>query len=125
MGMLVTAMLIFAIALIGFAATDIFWFACICTAIAGLSVVTIGVSEQTLLQASVDSAMRGRVLSMYSIIARGFPSIGALVMGYIASFTGLRAPVMGGAVLCLLVWLWARRRQARMAEILEAPPQQG
>ncbi|MDX1483380.1 MAG: MFS transporter [Alphaproteobacteria bacterium] len=119
--MLVTSVLIFAVALIGFTATDIFWFACLCTALAGLSVVVVGVAEQTLLQASVDSAMRGRVLSMYTLIARGFPSIGALVMGTIASFVGLRLPVMGGAVLCLLLWLWARHRQGRMAAVLEAP----
>ena len=45
-------------------------------------------------------------------------------MGYIASFAGLRAPVMGGAVACLVLWLWARRRQARMAAILEVPPKE-
>ena len=66
--------------------------------------------------------MRGRVLSLYTLIARGFPSIGALVMGYLASFVGLRWPVFGGAVLCLLVWLWIRPQQDRMAAILEAPP---
>ena len=123
--MLVAAVLLFAVALIGFTATDIFWFACLCTALAGLAVVVIGVAEQTLLQTSVDSAMRGRILSMYSLIARGFPSVGALVMGYIASFTGLRAPVMGGALICLVLWLWARRRQTRMAALLEVPPKQG
>lgn len=122
--MLVASMLVFAIALVGFTATDIFWFACVCTAIAGLSVVAIGVAEQTLLQTSVDSAMRGRILSMYTLIARGFPSIGALMMGYIASFVGLRLPVLGGAVICLILWLWARRRQTRMAAILEVPPKE-
>jgi MFS family permease len=123
--MLVGAVLVFAIALIAFTATDIFWFACICTAFAGLSVVAIGVAEQTLLQTSVDSAMRGRILSMYSLIARGFPSIGALIMGYTASFVGLRLPVFGGAMLCLVLWLWARRRQTRMAAVLEVAPAEG
>ena len=121
---LVASVLVFAVALIGFTATDIFWFACLCTALAGFSVVSVGVAEQTLLQASVDSDMRGRVLSMYSLIARGFPSIGALIMGYLASFVGLRWPVFGGAILCLVMWLWARPRQERMAAILEAPPKQ-
>ncbi|HSR55332.1 MAG TPA: MFS transporter, partial [Alphaproteobacteria bacterium] len=51
--MLVGSVLIFAIALVGFTATDIFWFACLCTAIAGISVCIVGVAEQTLLQASV------------------------------------------------------------------------
>jgi MFS family permease len=121
---LVASVLVFAVALVGFTATDIFWFACLCTALAGFSVVSVGVAEQTLLQTSVDSAMRGRVLSLYTMIARGFPSIGALVMGYIATFVGLRWPVFGGAVLCLLVWLWIRPKQNRLAAILEAPPKQ-
>ncbi|MCZ6885677.1 MAG: MFS transporter [Alphaproteobacteria bacterium] len=119
---LIVSVLVFAIALVGFTATDVFWFACLCTALAGFSVVSVGVAEQTLLQTSVASNMRGRVLSLYTLIARGFPSIGALVMGYLASFVGLRWPVFGGAVLCLLVWLWIRPQQDRMAAILEAPP---
>jgi len=120
--MLVASVLIFAIALIGFTATDIFWFACLCTAVAGLAVVIVGVAEQTLLQGAVDSAMRGRILSLYTLIARGFPSIGALLMGTAASYVGLRLPVFLGALLCLGLWIWARFRQNRMAAILEAPP---
>ena len=84
--------------------------------------INVGVAEQTLVQASVDPAMRGRMLSLYTLIARGFPSIGALMMGYLASFVGLRWPVFGGAVLCLGLWVWARRRQSRMAAALENIP---
>jgi hypothetical protein len=62
------------------------------------------------------------VLSLYTLIARGFPSIGALIMGTAASYVGLRWPVFTGAMLCLLLWIWAVRRQKRMAAILEAPP---
>ncbi len=119
--MLVASVLIFAVALIGFTATDIFWFACLCTGVAGLSVVIVGVAEQTLLQGAVDSAMRGRILSLYTLIARGFPSIGALLMGTAASYVGLRLPVFLGALLCLGLWIWARIRQKRMAAILESP----
>ncbi len=122
---LISSMLVFAIALIGFTATDVFWFALVCTFVAGVSVVILGVAEQTLLQVSADSAMRGRILSMYTLIARGFPSIGALIMGYLASFVGLRWPVFGGAVLCLILWLWARKRQDRMAASLETEPERG
>ncbi|MHA1108528.1 MAG: MFS transporter [Alphaproteobacteria bacterium] len=122
---LVWSVLVFVISLIGFTATDIFEFALFCTFIAGIAVVIVGVAEQTLLQTSVDGAMRGRILSMYTLIARGFPSIGALVMGYLAEFVGLRWPVFGGAVVCLFMWLWARKRQDRMAESLETDPEAG
>ena len=67
--------------------------------------------------------MRGRMLSMYTMIARGFPSIGAMAMGYLASFVGLRWPVFGGAVICLGLWIWARSNQSRMAASLETAPE--
>jgi MFS family permease len=120
--LLIAAIVILAISVIGFAATDIFWFAMFCVAIAGFAVTLIGVSEQTLLQSSVDGAMRGRVLSLYTLIARGCPSFGALLMGYLASWGGLQLPVAGGAVLCIGLWIWARARQARLAESLEVSP---
>jgi hypothetical protein len=43
-------------------------------------------------------------------------------MGTAASYFGLRAPVFCGAVLFMIFWIWARRRQTRMAAILEKAP---
>jgi len=117
--LLVKSVAVFVVSLIAFTATDIFWFALICTGFSGISVVIVGVAEQTLLQAAVASEMRGRMLSLYTLIARGFPSIGALIMGALASFAGLRWPVFGGAVICLGLWAWARHRQSLMEESLE------
>lgn len=117
--LLIAAILIISVAVLGFTATDIFWVALLCTVVAGFAVTAIGVSEQTLLQSSVDSAMRGRVLSLYTLIARGCPSFGALLMGYLASWGGLQLPVAGGALLCIGLWGWARARQARLAGALE------
>jgi MFS family permease len=121
--MLLTTVLVLAVALIGFTATDVFWFACACTVVAGFGLTNIGIAEQSLLQAAVSSEMRGRILSIYTLIHRGFPSIGALIMGTAASYIGLRVPVLCGAVLFVMFWIWARRRQARMVSILEAPPE--
>lgn len=81
--------------------------------------VMLGVIEQTLMQASVDDAMRGRVASCYIMFARGCPAFGALLMGSLAEYAGLRLPVAGGAVLCLGLWAWARARTSRMAAALE------
>ena len=66
--------------------------------------------------------MRGRVMSLYGMIARGGPAVGALIMGMASSWVGLRWPVAGGAVgtLILGVWFWRRRRL--MAEALEGEP---
>ena len=117
--MLVAATLVFALSLLVFVATDIFWVALIAAAVGGYAMVVIGVTEQTLLQTAVDGEMRGRVLSLYTLIARGCPSIGALLMGWAAEVTGLRWPVAAGAVVCLGLWLWARSRQKTLSSALE------
>ncbi|MDA1326388.1 MAG: MFS transporter [Proteobacteria bacterium] len=122
---LIANVLLMSVAVIAFAATDIYWVALICTFFAGIAIVMIGVIEQTLLQASVDSAMRGRVLSFYTLIARGCPSLGALLMGYLASYFGLQAPVAAGAVLCIGLWYWAWRRQDALGKALEVTPDSG
>ena len=106
--------------LIGFAATDVFWFALPCLAIAGFALIVVGVGEQTLLQNAVDPGLRGRVMSLYGMINRGAPALGALIMGSLSSWVGLQWPVIGGAAICLLVWLWARSRRAAMTSALEA-----
>jgi predicted MFS family arabinose efflux permease len=81
--------------------------------------VMTGIAAQTLVQYAVAAEMRGRIMALYGMIFRGGPAVGSLVMGLLSSQFGLRAPVAGGALLCILAWLWARLRQDRIAEALE------
>jgi hypothetical protein len=37
----------------------------------------------------------------------------------LSEFLGLPAPVAGGAVLCLILWAWARTRERPMSAMLE------
>ena len=119
---LIFNVLLSSIAVIAFASTDVYVAALFCTFIVGIAIVMIGVIEQTLLQASVDSAMRGRVLSFYTLIARGCPSLGALLMGWLATYFGLQWPVASGAIACLGLWFWAWRQQVNLARHLEVRP---
>ena len=98
------------IAAIGFAASQNLYLALPCVAVIGFCLVVCGVSTQTLLQLAVDGAMRGRVLSLYGLIFRGGPALGALAMGVASEGVGLRWPLAAGsvAVLVLLVWAWRR-----------------
>ena len=79
---------------------------------AGFSMVVTGIGTQTIVQSTVEPAMRGRVMSIYGMIIRGVPAFGALAMGAVSEVTGLRLPVAVGAALCFVLWLWARRRPA-------------
>ena len=102
-----------ALAVLGFAATDVFWLALVAVAAAGLAMVLSGVGAQTLIQLTVEPEMRGRVMSLYGIVFRGGPAAGALIIGALSEFLGLRWPLAGGEVLALAVWawIWLRRRR--------------
>jgi MFS family permease len=84
----------------------------------GLSVSAVGVLS--LVQVAVRGEMRGRVVAFYGIIFRGGPAIGGLVMGWIAEWTGLRWPVAGGGLLCVLVWFWVVGRLPAVRRALES-----
>jgi predicted MFS family arabinose efflux permease len=102
-----------ALATLGFALTTWFAAALAWVAIAGFAMVATGVASQTLIQITVDEAVRGRVLSLFGLIFRGGPALGALIMGTASELVGLQAPLAAGAVLglaaCALLW---RQRQA-------------
>jgi hypothetical protein len=72
-----------------------------------------------LLQNSASSAMVGRVLSLWGMITRAAPAMGALAYGASSEFFGLQLPVLIGCLLCALAWFRARSRLPRMAPILE------
>lgn len=111
--------LISAIAGVLFATTSNLWIAVPLLVLNGFAMAGMGISAQTLIQITVDASMRGRVLSLFGLIFRGGPALGALVMGAASDYVGLRLPIFVGAILVLAVWLWAARRQGRMMESLE------
>lgn len=112
--------IVFAVALLGFTATDYFPFALVCIAVAGFATVAYGTGTQSLVQVAVDRAMRGRVLGIYGLIFRGGPALGALAIGMLADRFGLRLPVAAGAGLCLIILIWAYTQRHRLARLLEA-----
>ncbi len=112
--------LLVVLAVLGFAATQIYWVALGCVFVAGFSLVATGISAQTLIQSAVDPAMRGRVLGLYGMLFRAGPAFNALIMGWLASFIGLRLSITVGAVICILYWGWARLGQGAMERALEA-----
>lgn len=120
--LVITNLLLMACALLAFTATDIFWIAMPFLVITGFSLVVQGVSVQILVQSAVAGELRGRVLAVYGILARGCPAIGALILGGLSEHLGLRLPVAGGAAVCLLLWVWAARLRPAMARAFESGP---
>jgi predicted MFS family arabinose efflux permease len=118
----VHAVLIGAVMVIVFAMISDFWLAMACLPIIGATLSTSAAGVMTLVQHSVESNMRGRVLSLYGLIFRGGPAVGALIMGYAAEQLGLRIPVVVGALLCLVLWAWVAKDLKRIAGALEPGP---
>lgn len=111
------AALLGALSTLAFALSPHFWVAMIAVAAGGFALVTAGVGTQTLLQTSVDEAVRGRVLSLFGLVFRSGPAIGALLMGFASEFVGLRWPLIIGAILGAIAWaiIWQRRNSISQA----------
>jgi MFS family permease len=81
----------------------------------GLATLTFLGSSNILLQTLAPDEMRGRVISVYSMIVLGFVPGGTLLLGSLASLLNLReALVAGGAVAALCtVWIYAAHPRLR------------
>ncbi len=93
-----------------FALSTSLWSAVVILLVAGFTMATSGIATQTYIQLAVDGEKRGRVLSIYGLIFRGAPAVGALAMGFASDYVGLSAPVLFGALLIIAVGLWVRNR---------------
>lgn len=98
-------MIILATALTLFATTHSFYFALLMLAAIGFALTVNGVCTQSLLQATVDDSYRGRVMSLYSVIFRGIPALGALIIGIVSDRMGLALPVIAAGLLMGIAWL--------------------
>ncbi len=103
-------------------AFGVLWIAVAFFMVLGAFMLTGNVGAQSLIQNAVDGPVRARVLSVFIVFAHGLPAIGALATGWIASQVGLQIAIGGGALIMVLVWLWARPRTGAMAALLEPPP---
>ncbi|MBI77172.1 MAG: hypothetical protein CMM53_05240 [Rhodospirillaceae bacterium] len=103
--------------------SDIFWLGLIGSFIAGSAITLTGTGVQTLMQNCVDGGVRGRVLSLYGVLHRGTPALGALVMGIMGDIVGLQVTLVGGAlVMCVPVMLWIVPRWKSLRPALEEGP---
>jgi predicted MFS family arabinose efflux permease len=115
--MIATALM--SLAVLAFTASGEFYMALPCVFIAGSAMTITGTGAQTLIQASVDARMRGRVMALYGMIFRAGPAMGAVIMGSLSEHFGLRWPLAVGAMVSIAVWVMARMKQGQIAASLE------
>ncbi|MEO8970310.1 MAG: MFS transporter [Ktedonobacteraceae bacterium] len=96
----------FGIVLALFALTSIFPLAALILVACGAGATMTMTVANTLLQTQAPAGMRGRVMSLYTLIAAGLTSLGALVVSSIAIEIGLgtATAIMGaGIVICVVI----------------------
>jgi predicted MFS family arabinose efflux permease len=116
------ATLAMSLAVLAFTATDTFPVALLCVFVAGAAMTITGTGAQTLIQAAVDSRMRGRVMALYGMIFRSGPAVGAVLIGTASEHFGLRLPLAIGAVVSCAAWILTRVRRREISAALEEVP---
>ena len=72
------------------------------TAFGMMSQVTV---TNTLIQTTIDPAMRGRVISIYAMAFFGMQPLGGLLVGYVSQYIGVQDTVLAQGVFALLIGL--------------------
>lgn len=91
-----------------FGANTFFWLAVPIATALGVTLSLGGVGSQILLQGLVDEGVRGRVSSLWGMIAFGGVAFGGLIVGAAASLFGLQATVIVAGLLCSVAALVPR-----------------
>jgi len=85
-----------------------------------ISLITtvVGTSSQALAQLLVDDSYRGRVLSLWTMLAMGAPALGAMTMGAMADRLTFPPVLACFAVLSLLALYWLNGRRTHLMQNL-------
>jgi MFS family permease len=126
----------FGAALMAFAVSRSFWVSCALLLPVGFAMMVEMGSSNTLIQSMSPDHLRGRVMSVYSMMFMGMAPLGAVLSGVTAARWGAPATIAGGGVICMAaaaVFGWrlpglrthARRLIAAAQMAGGVPPQSG
>jgi MFS family permease len=108
--MIPLAAAVFALGLIGFGFSRVFWLSMITVLIAGMGMMQVMAASNTVIQTLVSEDKRGRVMSYYTMAFVGMAPFGSLLAGSMASVIGapLTVIINGSAVLLGAGWFLTR-----------------
>jgi MFS family permease len=102
---LLTAVVIFGLATIGFGLSKWFWFSLVMMFIAGFADNVSVIVRHTLVQLLTPDAMRGRVSSVNNLFIGTSNELGGFESGFVAQYCGTVFSVVSGGVASILVVL--------------------
>ncbi len=116
----------FGVSLILFSASRFFWLSVALLVPAGFSMMLQMAASNTLIQAMVPDRLRGRVMSVYSMMFMGMAPLGALFAGVVADRAGAPLTVAIGGAVCLVgAWIFSYQLPKLRAEARELIIAQG
>lgn len=131
-GWIATASTAFGACLVVFALSHTFWFSAAVLVPVGFAMMLQMGASNTLIQSMVPDHLRGRVMSVYSMMIIGVAPFGSLLAGLVADRLGAPATVAIGGVICLaaagIFWTQLpqiRVQARRMIAVQQAAPAQG
>jgi MFS family permease len=100
----------FGVSIILFSLSRSFWLSALLLVPAGCSMIVQMASSNTLIQSMVPDELRGRVMSVYSMMFMGMAPVGALLAGTLAERLGAPLTVSLGGATCLVgaAIFWSR-----------------
>ena len=107
----------FGVALVLFAVSKVFWLSAVFLLPVGFSMMVEMASSNTLIQAMVPDALRGRVMAVYSMMFMGMAPLGSLAAGWLAQRIGTpEAVVIDGALSVVAAVVFGLRLPALRVE---------
>ena len=108
----------FPIAVLLFAISQSFWLSMTILFVVGIVFVMQNALANTLLQVIVPDQLRGRLMSIYSIVLQGMQKAGGMQAGFTQALAGAPFSVAIGAIIsavygCIVFWRWPQIRRLK------------
>ena len=101
-----------------FVSTSNFWFAVGCAVFLSTAQVGVNVAGQVIVQTTVKGELRGRVMSLWGLLNRSGPALGALLIGGISGYAGFQWPTLAGVAVSAVVAAFVFSRRQTIRQIL-------
>jgi MFS family permease len=119
----------FGAGLVAFSISRIFWLSAAILALCGFSMMIQMGSSNTLIQSMSPDRLRGRVMSVYSMMFMGMAPFGALLAGAVAGRLGAPLTVAAGGaasmVAATVFWMWWPQIRVRARKLIVAQQMAG
>lgn len=109
-----------ALSMIGFVSTRSLLMATVFGGFSGFTLTVMATGISALVQLAVADDVRGRVMSLFAMIYRGVPAIGAFAIGVGAEVVGLRTTFAIAAMVCVIAWVVLARMYERVDVAIQA-----